>query len=381
MRGSVIRRGRTSWRIKFDSKDENGEREYHVETVRGTRKDAEQALAKRLNEFAEGRYVAPVVETVQTYAEHWLENIAPAGRQRVTVQRYATLIRAHIAPGLGDVELQALDGTKIDRFYTKLRTVGRRDGGGLSTMTLHHVHTVLGAILKSAVKARKLARSPLEDIQTKPKPKAKRAEVLNDDEIATLLTSIKGTWLYMPTLLAACTGMRRGEVLGLRWRDIDFSSASLNVAQAVERVSGKPSLKEPKTDLSRRTIKLPASILPALAAHRKAEAERRLALGLGRSEMVFTSARDGVLIDPEVLSAAFTSAVVAANIGKRVTFHGLRHTHISKLLRAGVPVHAVSARAGHSKPSVTLNTYAHLIGGEDDHAAELADEMFRRVLK
>jgi integrase len=184
----------------------------------------------------------------------------------------------------------------------------------------------------------------------------------------------------MPVVLATYTGMRRGEVLGLRWPDIDFDKGTLTIAQSVERIAGTPTVKEPKTDKSRRTIKLPAPLLTALKAHRKAEAERRLAHGLGKTELVFTSTRDGKLIYPDVLSHEFTEAVVAAKITKRITFHGLRHTHISHMLLAGIPVHAVSARAGHSKPSVTLNTYAHLIGGEDDHAADIAAEMMREVI-
>jgi integrase len=226
----------------------------------------------------------------------------------VTVQRYATIIRAHIIPTLSDVPLQSLDGVKIDRAYAHLLKDGKRGGGGLSTMTLHHVHTLLGAIIKSAVKARKLVRSPLDDIETRPKPKAKRVEVLDDAEIAALLNSIKGTWLYMPVVLATYTGLRRGEVLGVRWQDIDFNKGTLTVAQAVERTGGKPSLKEPKTDKSRRTIKLPDPLLTALAAHRKAEAERRLAHGLGKTDLVFTSTRDGKLIYPDAFSHAFAGA-------------------------------------------------------------------------
>jgi integrase len=108
--------------------------------VHGTRKQAETELAKRLNEFAEGRYVAPTTETVESYARHWLEHIAPADRSPLTVERYSSLINAHIIPGLGAIELQALDGAAIDRLYAHCRKDGRRHGGGLSSVTLHNVH-------------------------------------------------------------------------------------------------------------------------------------------------------------------------------------------------------------------------------------------------
>jgi hypothetical protein len=115
MRGNITRRGKSSWRIKFDvGSDETGRRRYHVETVRGLRKDAEAVLAKRLNEFGEGRYVAPTVETVETYARHWLENIAPVDRSPLTLARYRTLIEVHIIPGIGGVPLKDMTGKAID---------------------------------------------------------------------------------------------------------------------------------------------------------------------------------------------------------------------------------------------------------------------------
>ena len=110
-RGNITKRGRSSWRIKFDcGTDEEGRRQYHVETVKGTKADAQAVLAKRLNELAEGRHVNRSGETVESYAMHWLENIAPTDRCAATVERYRTLIRAHIVPGLGEIALQSLDG-------------------------------------------------------------------------------------------------------------------------------------------------------------------------------------------------------------------------------------------------------------------------------
>ena len=186
MRGNITRRGKSSWRLKFDvgTDPETGKRIISYKTVRGTRKQAETELAKRLNEFAEGRYVAPTVETVETYAQHWLDNIAPASRAAITVERYATLIRAHIIPGLGSIELQKLDGSAIDRFYASRREKG------LAALTLHHIHSLLRQVLASAVKAKKLARSPIADIETAPKAKRRdKIEVLDEAELADLAQS------------------------------------------------------------------------------------------------------------------------------------------------------------------------------------------------
>jgi integrase len=274
MRGNITRRGKSSWRIKYDvGLGDDGKRIIEYQTVHGTKSQAQTALAKRLTELAEGSYVARTVETVESYCRHWIENIAPASRAAITIERYKTLLRAHIIPGLGAIELQKLDGTAIDKFYASRRKMG------LASLTLHHIHSLLGQIPASAVKAKKLIRSPKADIQTKPKAKRRdKIEVLDEAELAALLDHLKGHWLYAPTLLAASTGLRRGEVLGLRWQDIDMKLGTLQVTQAVEQVGGKLNLKTPKTERSARTIKIPAALVVELERHRKEQLEQRSSL-------------------------------------------------------------------------------------------------------
>ena len=213
----------------------------------------------------------------------------------------------------------------------------------------------------------------------------KRAEiqVLDDDELAALFASLEGKPLYMPVympvLLAASTGLRRSEVLGLRWSDINMDKATLAVAQVVELVGWEVTLKEPKTDYSRRTLILPAQLVEQLKAHRKAQAEHCLKLGCSRFDLVFPT-WDGKLLNPNNFSKQFADAAAAARL-PHITFHGLRHTHLTHLLRSGVPVHVVSARAGHSNPTVTLNVYAHLLPGQQEDAADAFDVTLRKVLK
>jgi len=250
------------------------------------------------------------------------------------------MITAHIIPGLGVVPLQKLDGKAIDRFYAHLRKDGRRYGGGVSAVTLHNIHRMLAQLLKSAVKAKLIARSPIDDVQTKVTAKRRKVQVLDEAELVQLLAHLKG----QPKLLAAYTGLRRGEVLGLRWRDIDMASATLQVTQSVEIVSNKLVLIEPKTDRSRRTVTLPDSLLRELARHKKEQAAMRLKLGLGKdaADLVFTSP-EGEMLNPDVLSEMFRLKVRAAGI-KCTKFHGLRHFHITHLLKSGVPVRCLCLR-------------------------------------
>ena len=198
-------------------------------------------------------------------------------------------------------------------------------------------------------------------------------------EVATLLDHLAGHWLYMPVLLAISTGMRRGEIIALRWQDLDLARATAQVCRSVEEVGGKFRFKAPKTERSNRVIKLPASLVEELGRHRKEQSAMRLRLGLGKdaSDLVFTTP-EGSMLYPNYLTESFTLEVKRAGI-KRVRFRSLRHSHLSMLLQAGMPVHAVSARAGHARASTTLDTYAHLLGGEDDRAANVADDILRRV--
>jgi integrase len=370
MRGNITKRGKSSWRIKFDvGTDADGKRKIQFETVKGTKSQAQAALAKRLTELAEGRHVARTVETVETYAKHWIENIAPASRAPISVDRYDSIVRTHIIPGLGSIELQKLDGSAIDKFYAS-----RRDK---ADMTRRQIHAVLRMILNSAVKAKKIARNPIADIETT--PKAKRRDeivVLDEPELGALLTHLRGHWLYLPTLVASATGMRRGEVLGLRWQDVDMAKGTFQLVQQVKKFRGEIVIDALKTKRSRRTIKVP--VIAELERHRKEQLEQRLRLGIGgRPDLVFTSAL-GQPLDPEQFSDAFTGK--AAQVKPGLTFHCLRHTHITLLLRSGVPVHIVSARAGHAKPSITLDAYCHLLGGEDNDAAKQAEAILLRVL-
>lgn len=376
MRGNITRRGKGSWRLKFDLGTDSitGKRLTQYVTVRGTKKEAEAELNRRLSQLDEGTFVETSTSTVAEYARHWLNAIAPAKASAKTLERYTEIVEKHLVPHLGRLALQKLEGTRIDTFYQHLRTAGRIDGnGGLSPQTVQHIHRLLSQILASAVKAKKLRQSPMEAVQTTPKVRREEIQVLDDAEMARLLKHLKGRSLYMPVMIAAATGMRRGEVLALRWKDIDLDRAALQVAQVAEETKAGVTVKEPKTDRSRRTIALPATLVSELRRHRKEVAENRLRLGLGKDEkdLVFPT-YDGRMRTPRPFSKEFAREAAAAGVA-HVTFHGLRHTHITHLLRSGVPVHVVSARAGHANPSVTLNIYAHLMPGQQEAAAAIAD--------
>lgn len=214
----------------------------------------------------------------------------------------------------------------------------------------------------------------MAEVEAVPKPEDADIEILTDGQLAKLLHSLKGKRLYMPVLLAASTGMRRGEILGLRWSDIDLNRQVLSVTHSLEETAAGLRLKKPKTKHSRREIALPASMVEALRQHRTKQAEERLALGLGRDNNgpVFISPL-GELIRPRNFTKEFTRQVKEADIGK-TTLHGLRHSHITHLLKSGVPIKVVSERAGHANITITLSIYAHVLPNMQADAAAVMDD-------
>lgn len=384
MRGNITKRGKGSWRIKFDAGTDpaTGKRNTQFVTVRGTKKEAEAELSRRLAQVDEGEFVAKSATTVTEYCRFWLKSIAPAKASAKTLERYGEIVEKHIVPRLGATTLQKLDGSRIDEFYNHLRSDGRLDGkGALSAQTVLHIHRLLSQVLASAVKAKKVRHSPMEGVQTTPKVRREEIQVLTDDEQIALLRYMKTTPIYMQVLIATATGMRRGEILGLRWADILFDRNELKVAQVLEQTKDVISFKVPKTDRSRRTISLPASIMSRLRTARAEQAALRLKLGLGKtgSDLIFCDL-EGKPLNPRNFSKQFAAEADSAELG-HVTFHGLRHTHITHLLRSGVPVHVVSARAGHANPAVTLNIYAHLLPGQQEGAAAIVDMALRSALE
>jgi integrase len=232
--------------------------------------------------------------TVAEYLEHWL-TIGGSWAAK-TAARHRGIIHKNIIPRLGKVPMRKLTATHIEAFEAELKREGRqrhRDarGEGLTAQTVLHVHRTLSQALAHAVKTEVLFRNPAKQVKP-PRPPGREIKILTKPEIGTVLRSLAGKPLYVPVLLAVTSGMRRGEIFGLRWSDIDLGRSQLTVNQSLEYV-GKPpvaTFKPPKTKASRRMITLPALTIEALKAHRSEQAAERLRLGLGKPELVFTRA-------------------------------------------------------------------------------------------
>ncbi len=293
-----------------------------------------------------------------------------------------SLSRRSLLSALGALPLGKVQPVHIQSYYAEAMKAGRCDGrGGLSPQTICHHHGVLSLALKRARSLRLIATNPVEDVK-RPKVERQEIEYLDPSDAVKLLRTAAGTRLHAPIFLALATGVRRGELLALRWSDLDLDRGSLTVAQAIEQTkAGGLRFKPPKTKRSRRVIALSPSVVDLLRVHKVQQARERLALGLGKDDLglVFTRL-DGSIINPRNFTKKFSRLVAQAEV-RLISLHGLRHTHITDLLRAGVHPKIASERAGHASVAITMDIYSHAVPGLQEDAALRIDSALRGLLE
>jgi integrase len=375
-RGHIRRRSRDSWELKYDVASGDGRRRTHYKNVKGSKREAHAELAKLLAAAADGSELEPSRLTVAQYVRerfaHWRATgvITPG-----TAQRYAQLIDHQILPYLGNKLLQRLTTRDIEAWHATLLTTGRKgrngrpDGeGGLSARTIGHAHRILSKVLCEGMRHGLVVKNVCT-LERAPKVIAEEIRILSPQQVNELPALLHGHALEAPALVALYTGMRRGELLALRWGNVDLDDEVIRVRESLEQTRGGLRFKEPKSKAGVRDITLPAIVVDVLQAHRKRELERRLLLGQGRpgdNDLVFP-AWDGSPWLPNSFGTAWSE--LSGALGLRVSFHALRHTHASYLIDLGIDPVTISKRLGHSSPAITLGIYAHLFRKDDRKAA------------
>lgn len=355
-----------------------GKRKQLYKTILGPKRAAHAALAEMQRNLQTGRNVEPSRLTVNEFLAKWLEDVR-AHVSPKTWERYGLAVRRHIVPYVGQRLLSKLEPLDLTTLYAHLLSGGGAKGASLSARSVRHTHVILRNALRQAVKWRLLPCDP-SDAVTPPRPKRVEMRALDEAGMATLLDRSKGTRLHMPILLAMSTGLRRSEIFGLRWRDVDFEAAQLSVRQTLQEVRGTLSFREPKSAKSRRTVALSSFVVDALKRHRASQAAERLFLGAGYRDLDLVLAKyDGSPWKPDSISTLFRSLVQRGGLG-HVRFHDLRHSHATQLLRLGVPAKVVSERLGHSTIGITLDTYSHVLPGMQEDAAQKVDVALRTAI-
>ncbi len=368
MRGSIRKRGKDSWTIIYDAqRHENGSRNQKWETVRGTKKHAEDVLTERLGSVTRGTYVDPNVITVSQFLKDWLGHIK-LHVARSTYEGYAWIVRKHLAPALGRHKLQTLKAVHIQKYYDIART------GGVGVQTIIHNHRVLRRALGDAVKWQMIYANPAA-LATPPKLIKPEINWLDTETIPKILESARDTTkrtdYYIPILLALATGMRRSEVLALRWEDVDLTECTVKVSRAVAHVRGGEVIyKETKTDRSMRTIYISPSVAETLKAHRKAQMQE------GADSGLICTQRNGAPILPSAFTHATKKILAKAGV-EGIRLHDFRHTQVALMRLAGADIKVISERLGHSNISTTMDIYGHAIPKLDQEAAGKMDNVFR----
>ncbi len=296
-----------------------------------------------------------------------------------TFERYEQLITNNIIPALGQQRLDHLKAIHIDGAWSMLRHEGRRDGkGGLSPQTVKHCHRLLKQALEQAVKWQLTNRNPADAVEA-PRVIKKDLTVLDAEQTADLLEAMRETSFYIPSLISVTTGLRRGEVLALRWEHLDFDTSNMFVRQSLEQTSKGLRFKEPKSKKPRQ-LAMPSLLVAELRRHKLEQAEALLKLGVRQTEGSLVCCRyDGEPMAPENLSRQFPVAVERAGL-PRITFHGLRHSHATQMLTNGTHMKVASERLGHSSIGITMDLYSHVLPGMQEEAAERVDTALRAAL-
>jgi integrase len=333
-----------------------------------TKREAKAAEAEALRRIRDGVFVEPSRLTVGAYlTEVWLRSMASQVRA-TTLGGYRHNVRAYIVPRLGDIPLQRLTTARVGAFYGELVVSGGKGGRPLSPKTVRYVHTTLRRALRDAMADGLVVRNVAA--QARP-PRARRVEMRTwtAAEVKTFLASVREDRLYAAWLLLATLGLRRGELLGLRWQDVDTDADRIAVRRTLVMVDGKPAMAEPKTAKGRRSITLASDVADALRRHRAQQVAERLAWGAGYTDsgLIFTT-EDGRLMHPETFSGMFGRLAVRAGL-PAIRLHDLRHSTASILLARGVHPKVVSELLGHATIALTLDTYSHVIPSLQEEAA------------
>ncbi len=377
-RGHIRQRSPGSWQVTVELPADpgTGKRRQHIETIKGTQKQALQRLTQLQRQVDTGLPIPKANLTVQEWLDKWLAvDVRPQVRIR-TYERYESIVRIHLIPALGAVPLPQLVPSHIKQMLADMA-----ESGMAATSVVYH-RTVLFGAMKAALRADLIARNPVE---AAPGPRKDTEEVQPPDVqlVRNILARAEsaGHWAFPILHVLAYTGTRAGEALGLLWTSVDLDGQSIRVVQTLGRARAGLVVQPPKTKAGRRVVDIDGRTVQVLRALQGKQVLQRLEAQGGYSDAGYVFCNElGEPYDPKRVTRAFQSLAKQCGAG-HLKLHSLRHFHATLLLQHKQSIVAVSKRLGHADVSTTLNVYAHVMPGWGKDTADAFAEAMGDVVK
>lgn len=371
MRGHISKRGsRYSFVIDIGRDPITKKRKQKRVSGFRTKKEAIQAMNKMINELQNGTYVEPSNETLAEFIESWLEHKKTTVSDS-TYDFYESYTNNHIVPALGNVKLKDIKPITIQNFYNSLVK-----NSGLSLHSVAHVQRITRIILNHAVRLKVIRENPASDIDIVKVPK-KEQNVWTKDQVDKFIEAARGHIHFIAFYLAVFTGMRQGEILGLKWDCVDFENRTIYVRRALKRSNGGE-LKDLKNTSSYRSIAMNDLLYEELKKHKRKQNEIKLRMGQAYNDQGFVVAtKVGTFVLHSNLSRAFRLICEKIDVPK-IRFHDLRHTHASLLLSLKQHPKVVQERLGHSSIEMTMDIYSHMMPNMQKEAVKELDKLFAK---
>ena len=377
--GSIRERKHKVWQITIElPKDPiTGKRNRKYRTVEGTKKEAERAMHEFITELEKGIYVANSNISITEWVHTWLDVYIIPNVSPTTLSRYQGMIKRYIDPVIGNIPVQQLNTLAVQSWVNGLK-ISPSSGKEMSAATIKHAYHVLKGAMDKAVLAGIIYRSPCTGIML-PKGQKKQAVIYDEKQIRQLLDAASGTEMELVIDMELCLGLRRGELLGLEWGDIDWDHNQVKIIRNRVVVDSKSVVKEPKTATSVRTLYVPLPLMKKLRKHKMQCLSNKLRLGKAYTATDYIIVHpDGKPIYPEYLSQMLTKLQEKAGLPK-CRFHDLRHLCASIMLLQGVNVKVAQERLGHKDISTTMNIYSHVLPSSAKEAAEKIGQLVYAV--
>lgn len=377
-RGSILRKKENVWKITIElEKDASGKRNRKYYTYHGTRKGAGKFKTQKLKELDEGLLVDENDRyKFGMYLDCWLKSISKV-KKPTTIEEYSHYINKHIKPHLGNIPIKKLKTEHIQKFYNYELEEGRLDGkGGVSPKTLKNIHRIIHPALESAYNNDIIYKNVSNGVVL-PKVEKYEAKFLCYEQVMEVLEKARTIDIYIPVAIGIFTGARRGEVLGLKWEDIDFKAKTIFFQRQLQDIEKELRFTTLKTKSSVRKIDIPQQLVNILKQYKIEQAKMKLKLGeeYGNSDNAVCVNEMGKLINPKSYSSKF-KRFLKKNDLPQIRFHDLRHTHASLLYSQHIPDKFIAERLGHSSCVTTKEIYTHLYKEDKIKVGNIIENIF-----